>query len=813
MVIGHFQVVKPGTYSVESDKGDDASIAQASSCPLANFSSTFTEIRLVVPLDNALWRVNGQKERRTEVLKGQLTHLCTGHSSANPESKWAKILRGDKMALEAESEAQKEQFGTMRCRIFTHAGREDRSVVVEVFPSNLSSNRSVDAKEFDWENKKVGETYRLKAPGTFPTDEVTMRAHKKFGEPVTFEWSMAIVKNKMGYEAPIVGIIENSFDDITSFVGVEEDNVALEPIFNNVLGERAQDAVGSVKNAVDDFKAELKQFVSNPKYRPQVPAVQLFGLEKCDDAANTLATHNQLPRELTDSVNQSQSSAIENILNHKISVTWGAPGTGKSRVLSETILFLLDNTEERIVATAGANVAVDPLLRKVLEGYRSRHPSDRIPIIRVYSQAQIFTQYATGEFELLDSECHLEALRVRRASNDPEFAGFLNAVRQLRQYGKIRDEAIYKAYISQGSQLTRTILENEIRLVFCTITGCQSPALYKVSPKDHEIEWAYPATSLFLDEAGTMTRPMMEMPVMAFVKTTTRVGMAGDPFQLPATIISDLGKKEWAGSWLKKIVDQKWPVVFLNVQYRMPDMLYDHLNAVTYVNELKRQGLDKIDSFKHVGNPTDFGARLQAALPIIFQVGIQSVAIDSIENFIDVADGIQESLEGGSSWNTPEINAINNAVLELVSRDFKQEEIAVITGYSEQKRRLTEKAKGNGWAGVQQILTIDSSQGDEFKIVFISLVTTRNLPGFMGTPFRACVGTSRQMEALYFVGQAKYWFSSPGEGGFKAMHNMLRHIRSNRTAFNQPPFILGAPTQDRRSLGVREAEGLHTGGG
>ena len=95
----------------------------------------------------------------------------------------------------------------------------------------------------------------------------------------------------------------------------------------------------------------------------------------------------------------------------------------------------------------------------------------------------------------------------------------------------------------------------------------------------------------------------------------------------------------------------------------------------------------------------------------------------------------------------------------LVSVGFRQEHIAVITGYSEQKRRLTEKAKEHGWSGVKQIMTIDSSQGDNYMIVFISFFTTRNLVGFMGTRFQAYIDTSRQIKALYFVGQADYWFS------------------------------------------------------
>ena len=113
-------------------------------------------------------------------------------------------------------------------------------------------------------------------------------------------------------------------------------------------------------------------------------------------------------------------------------------------------------------------------------------------------------------------------------------------------------------------------------------------------------------------------------------------------------------------------------------------------------------------------------------------------------------------IEAGKTWKLKEIDTINGAILKLLSVGFNQEDIAVITGYSEQKRRLTEKTKEHGWSDVKQIITIDSSQADEYKIVFISLVTTRNLAGSIDTRSRACVGTSRQIEALYFIGQADY---------------------------------------------------------
>ena len=777
MFVGYFSMKgQMPACRIDTDKDDDESNALASAYPLAKLSSTFTEIRLVVSSAMSDWKQDvGNVTGKPEVLRGQLTHLCTVHSLATPESRWSQIMKTDMKALQSESEAKQKQFGTMRCRILTHAGRGNRSVLVEIFPSEPPKDRSVDVKEYDWESKKVGERYRLKAPVNFPTDEDTMAGHKIFGGCKTTAWVLNVVKNKMGYEAPIVGVISNSFDDISSFVGLEEGNVALEPIFDDILGDRPN------------------QFFSYPKYPPQIPAADLFGTDECNEEANKLANHVELPISLENTVSASQFRAVQTILSRKISVTWGAPGTGKSRVLSEAMLWLLENTDECMVGLAEANVAVDALLGKVVEGYRSRHPHGDIPIARVYSQAQIAAQYATGELELIDEECHLETLRVKRARTDARFSGFLEAVDQLREFGSITHEGVHDTYIEEGRELTQMVLEDSIRIVFCTVTGCRSAALYKVHGAD-KIEWAYPAKSAFLDDASTMTRPMMEMPVLAFVKTLQRLSIAGDPYQLPAFILSSFAKTELAGSWLKQIMDHRWPVSFLDTQYRMYDMLYDHLVSVIYAGALKAKGLETIQSVKSITDPTAFGRRLKYAMPIRFGAGHRSYVLDSIESFINVPDGVQRRLEAGSSWNIQEIDAIDSAIIKLVSIGFQQKDIAVITGYSEQKRLLTQRAKKNGWSGVKQITTIESSQGDDCRIVFVSLVTTRNQDACMGTRHRACVGTSRQMEALYFVGNADYWFTRI-EGGFKYMHNILKHIKYDRLAWNQPPFIVGPSTQ------------------
>lgn len=119
-------------------------------------------------------------------------------------------------------------------------------------------------------------------------------------------------------------------------------------------------------------------------------------------------------------------------------------------------------------------------------------------------------------------------------------------------------------------------------------------------------------------------------------------------------------------------------------------------------------------------------------MPIKVEVGHRSFALDLIESFIDVANGVHRSLEARNSWN---IQEIDSAILKLISIGFSQQDFAVITGYSEQKRLLTVRAKEHGWSGDKQVMTIDSPKGNEYRVIFVSLVTTKNPPALMGTRF------------------------------------------------------------------------------
>ena len=71
---------------------------------------------------------------------------------------------------------------------------------------------------------------------------------------------------------------------------------------------------------------------------------------------------------------------------------------------------------------------------------------------------------------------------------------------------------------------------------------------------------------------------------------------------------------------------------------------------------------------------------------------LKHAILDSVQRFINVPEGVQKSFPAGSSWNVEEIDAIDSGIMKLVSIGFQQNDIAVNTGYSEQKRLFTKAA-------------------------------------------------------------------------------------------------------------------------
>ncbi|GAA7147761.1 hypothetical protein HpBGD45_14510 [Helicobacter pylori] len=118
--------------------------------------------------------------------------------------------------------------------------------------------------------------------------------------------------------------------------------------------------------------------------------------------------------------------------------------------------------------------------------------------------------------------------------------------------------------------------------------------------------------------------------------------------------------------------------------------------------------------------------------------------------WIDVKNPKEKRNADGSYYRESEITEIKK-YLDLFMKDEPDFTFGAITFFSEQKRLLEQALKG--YANLE-IGTVDSFQGKEFDVVFLSSIRTHHTKdfGFLEDFPRLCVALSRQKRALIVVG-------------------------------------------------------------
>ncbi|WQS00212.1 AAA family ATPase [Helicobacter pylori] len=259
--------------------------------------------------------------------------------------------------------------------------------------------------------------------------------------------------------------------------------------------------------------------------------------------------------------------------------------------------------------------------------------------------------------------------------------------------------------------------------------------------------------SVIVDEAAK-ANPLELLMVMALAKE--RIILVGDDRQLPHYLDDEIGKKledesqdaqdeiekALKDSMFKKLkeraqklkeLDGKERFITLNKQYRMHPLLGQLVSGVFY--EPHNEGFGSPSKEEYKEEHFKHNLRFLDSKPCAW---------------IDVKNTKERRNADGSYYRESEIAAIKEC-LDLFLKDEPNFTFGVITFFSEQKRRLEQALKG--YANLE-IGTVDSFQGKEFDVVFLSSVRTHYTEGFgfLKDSPRLCVALSRQKRALIVVG-------------------------------------------------------------
>ncbi|MEJ6584023.1 MAG: AAA domain-containing protein [Crocinitomicaceae bacterium] len=469
-----------------------------------------------------------------------------------------------------------------------------------------------------------------------------------------------------------------------------------------------------IKLAPDHFTSEtMKKAVRNIAIEKEVQTLfenihgnELFG----SDLSSKLKIDFQ-----NKTLNESQQAAVSGILNNdNLVIVHGPPGTGKTTTLIEAIVQLVQQGK-RILVTASSNTAVDNVAKGLLD--------KEVNILRVGNTLKVDDDIfsSTPEGKLQDAKELKEIKKLKIRAEEMRKLSY----QYKRSFGKAEREQ-RNALIKEVKRLRKEI--KDIRDYFDERLFDKADVIIGTPIG---LKNALPSTAQFdvlvIDESGQMIEPMAWV-VFPFAKTWV---LAGDPFQLPPTVLSaEATKNGFNISILEQTFKNCRNIYFLNTQYRMRKAIADFSSRYFYQNELQTP-----ESRNNIGTHITF--------------------------FDTAGTGFDEQAgsDGVSLMNEGELTIVNK-IVEAEQIDTRR--LAFISPYNGQvqlaKEQLSKKIR---------ISTIDSFQGQEKEVVILSLVRSNSeaIIGFLKDYRRMNVALTRAKEQLFVIGDS----STIGQDPFYAI--------------------------------------------
>jgi ATP-dependent RNA/DNA helicase IGHMBP2 len=427
-------------------------------------------------------------------------------------------------------------------------------------------------------------------------------------------------------------------------------------------------------------------------------------------------------------LNEGQNLALNQAIAAKdLAIVHGPPGTGKTTTLIQAITHTL-KTENQILVCAPSNAAVDLLAEKLGE--------HQIDVVRIGHPARV-TEEIWGKTLDIKITRHKQYKELKSLhKNAHEY--FSLGKKYKRNFGPEEREQ-RKLLLSEAKKikveanlLSKYIKEdilNKTRVICSTLVGAMSPVL----------EGKHFST-VFIDEAAQGLEPACWLPV----SKADRVIFAGDHCQLPPTIKSFEAANAGLGVTLfEKAIQRNKAGTLLTTQYRMHKDIMEFPSRHFYGNQL------------HAHNEVENRSIFPDDQPIEF---IDTAGCGFFE---------QTNPESKSSMNPEEMDILFKHLQAYMDSAIAlniQENIAnigIISPYKAQVNLIQENIK-NLWEGYPSfkkkivVNTIDSFQGQERDIVYISLVRSneKNEIGFLNDIRRMNVAMTRARKKLVIIGDS-----------------------------------------------------------
>lgn len=413
----------------------------------------------------------------------------------------------------------------------------------------------------------------------------------------------------------------------------------------------------------------------------------------------------------SEALNKSQRTAVSHILSaNPFHIVHGPPGTGKTKTLTEAILQMA-GAGKKILVASSSNAAIDHITQQLAQ--QNKH------VLRLGNSFKISEQVLPYTLKhKLQNDPLTEV--VKRLKKDAESTR-KKAFRYVRNFDK---EAYQerKALRKELNDIRKDIRKTELDIVYGCIRSAEIITGTFVALQ-HEKLRSSEFDAIFIDEAGQALEP----GIWSVAHFSEKLILAGDPMQLPPTLLSKEAEKLGLNiSLIEKGIELNVPTTLLDTQYRMNDKIMQFSNSYFYDGKLSSDS-----SVKDICLTDEPHAEIE---------------------FIDTAGcGYdEEQNDNGGMANTGEQELIEKRLKEFVNPDYKT--IGIISPYRKQVESLKEKLADYSL----RCETVDSFQGQENDIIIVSMVrsNTEGTIGFLSDYRRMNVAMTRARKKLILIGDS-----------------------------------------------------------
>lgn len=427
-------------------------------------------------------------------------------------------------------------------------------------------------------------------------------------------------------------------------------------------------------------------------------------------------------------LNDSQNKALNLIRDAQdVAIVHGPPGTGKTTTLVHAILDILKE-EAHVLVCAPSNAAVDLFVEKL--------DAEGVNVVRIGHPARVTQNILSNTLDA--RKAHHSDYRnlksLRKKAN--EFRSL--AKKYKRNFGHTEREQ-RKMLFAEASRFKEEAEHLEFYIINSILSSAQVIASTLVGANNYNLKGMNFRT-VFIDEAAQALEPAAWIPIIK----SERVIFAGDHFQLPPTIKSyEAAKQGLEETLFEKAIKRNKADVMLQEQYRMHEKIMNFSSSYFYNNQLFPN--EKVRTWK------------------VFDEDVPVEFIDTAgTGFFEQVDQ-----ETKSSYNKEEAKLLFRhfqIYLDQIQSSGKMDEvqnIGIISPYKAQVGLLKDQfddvyKEDENLMSKVAINTVDSFQGQERDIIYISLVRSNEKGGigFLSDTRRMNVAMTRAKKKLVIVGDS-----------------------------------------------------------